>query len=56
MLSGYDGSRGFALKAVEQHRLVLTELELGLQVGPALIAVITRITHSKDFYHNIRRR
>jgi hypothetical protein len=55
MLCGHDGSRGFALKAVEQHGLVLTELELELQVGAALIAVITRITHSKDFYYNIRR-
>jgi hypothetical protein len=41
MLCGYYGSRGFALKAIEEHGLVLTELELGLQVGPALIAVIT---------------
>ena len=45
MLCGHDGSRGFALKAVEQHGLVLTELELGLQVGATLIAIIIRMTH-----------
>jgi hypothetical protein len=55
MFCGHDGSRGFALKAVEQQGLVLTELELGPQVGAALITVITRITRSKDLYYNIRR-
>ena len=55
MLCGHDGSRGFALKAVEQHGLVFMELELGFQVGAALIAVIIRITHGKDFYYNMRR-
>ena len=33
------------MKAVEQQGLVLKELELELQVGAALIAVITRMTH-----------
>jgi hypothetical protein len=55
MLFDHDGSRGFAVKAVEQHGLVSTELELGLQVGAALIAVIIRITHTTDLYDNIRR-
>ena len=45
MLCGHDGSRGFALKAVEQHGLVLTELKLWLQVGATLIAVVARMTH-----------
>ncbi len=45
MLCGHDGSRGFALKAVEQQGLFLTELELGLQVGATLIAIIIRMTH-----------
>jgi hypothetical protein len=51
---GGDGSGCLALKAVELHGLVLTELELGFQVGAALVAVIVRITHVKDFY-NMRR-
>ena len=41
MLFDHDGSRGFAVKAVEQHGLVFTELELVIQVGGALITVIT---------------
>jgi hypothetical protein len=48
MLFGHDGSRAFALQTVEQQGLVLAELELGFQVGAALIAVIARITHSKE--------
>jgi hypothetical protein len=47
MLCGRDGSRGFALKGVEPHGLVVTELELGLQVRAALIAVIIRITSQR---------
>jgi hypothetical protein len=55
MLFGHDGSRAFALQTVEQQGLVLAELELGFQVGAALIAVIVRIAHSKNSYYNIRR-
>jgi hypothetical protein len=55
MLCCLDGPRGFALQTVEQHGLALTELELGLQVGAALVAVIVRIAHSQNSYYNIRR-
>ena len=48
MFCGHDGSRGFALKAVEQQGLVLTELELGLQVGATLITVIIRMAHGES--------
>ena len=45
MLCSHHGSRGFALKTVEEHGLVLTELELGLQVSATLIAIITHRLH-----------
>jgi hypothetical protein len=35
--------------------ILKSALQSLFQVGAALIAVITRITHSKDFDHNIRR-
>ena len=47
MLFDHDSSRGFAVKAVEQHGLVFTELELVLQVGATLIAVIAAISRTQ---------
>ena len=56
MLFDHDGSRGFAVKAVEQHGVVSAELELVLQVGATLITVIIRITHRTILYGNMRHR
>ena len=54
MLFDHDGSRGFAVKAVEKHGLVSAELELVVQVGATLIAVVIRITHRAILYEYIR--